>query len=244
MKQNNAGRLTDNRKSWHRHVDTIYHYCAYPRLLLEVFIRRNFGKRYFSLSKALLMLVALACWPSVVKERLFIRLWHLNELDAIASMPDGLFWWRYGSWYAFLILFLSFSLWRKLEIKQTMNRSTRYAGDLHPVFDRLKLGGRRLSLWTIEVLCEPGAFMIAGFLLSKVGQRLGGLLMIASIGYSIYSIISHYLRNTEISDRRDIIIDGQELGREVMNGLNPVNIDLPQPTVPARRPADDVEDVF
>ncbi|CAG5011145.1 hypothetical protein DYBT9275_04891 [Dyadobacter sp. CECT 9275] len=36
-------------------MDFFLYFCSYPRLMLEVFVRKNFGERYFSFFSALMI---------------------------------------------------------------------------------------------------------------------------------------------------------------------------------------------
>jgi len=112
------------------------YFASYPRLLLEVFVRKNFGERYFQLNSALWLAFLLALWP-VLKTKLInpIRnLWHSGAIPhdiagrstphhhavphSFPLTPDEMLMPQYLGWYIFLALFLMFSFIRRWEIRR------------------------------------------------------------------------------------------------------------------------------
>lgn len=165
---------------------------SYARLLLEVFIRRNFGQRYFSIVSAWTVALVLAAWPFLMLQMdnmpnlKFQRFMH-NPTDpeaATATMFP-----QYLCWYIFLAWFIWESYKRNKEIKKNLEEATDftyslYQGDVNDHFWSISIPGIKTDIRVIECYLEPALFFIAGLFLHVIGQKLGGLLIIASISYA------------------------------------------------------------
>src|SRR3984957_16862991 len=80
---------------------------SFPRLLLEVFIRKNFGERYFSMPTAVGIFLILILIPLGSS---------YSEIAFTHHFPLGILWGKYTLWYAFAGAFLYFSILRNREI--------------------------------------------------------------------------------------------------------------------------------
>lgn len=159
--------------------------CSYPRLILEVFIRKNFGERYFSLASVITVAVLLILYPVIG--------------DKVGSLFNGNrygygdkqnFMGEYATWYLFVAAFLYFSFlrWREIKRNPSVYDFARYslsAGEIHPMFYKINFNGKTFSPRLIETFIEPFAFFIVGFLLYLANQGIGGLIIIASICYGL-----------------------------------------------------------
>lgn len=161
--------------------------CSYPRLLLEVFIRKNFGVRYFNLASAITVASVLILLPILQH----------NGMRLFAFMsPYGYRqpnFWTIGNatWYLFIGLFLAVSLWRWNEMRKNpstfdFSKFSRYSGDIHPRFWKFDLFGLvKNDLRKIEIYWEPAFFLLIGIALIMLNQKVGNLIVFASIFYSI-----------------------------------------------------------
>jgi hypothetical protein len=164
--------------------------CSYPRLLLEVFIRRNFGQRYFSMLHVWIVTLFCGSIPLLTGKLFFKR---LHGMDDVIQ--------HFWDWYLFLGLFLVFSFIRRSEIKsdpevKDFSKYSLYEGDVANFF--WNLGGRAWSPRQVETLLEPGAFFLIGLVLLFIGLPVGGLILVSSVMYSFgYSIAynqgDHYI---------------------------------------------------
>ncbi|GCC49834.1 hypothetical protein SanaruYs_00480 [Chryseotalea sanaruensis] len=158
---------------------------AMPKLILEVFIRKNFGERYFtfwSAIKATLVLAVLPLFILYFPRIFFIPKFRLQPIQ----WPD--FFWSYATWYVFTIAFLIVAYKRHEETRRRSNEydfetDSLYAGDIHPRFLKNKTFGEP-NIKTIETLSEPAFFFVIGIALIIFGQSLGMLLVLCSILYS------------------------------------------------------------
>lgn len=191
---------------------------SYPRLLLEVFIRRNFGERYFSFSGAIVITVLLALLP-VGTGFGVSALYRYYGLDY-----DGWTFARhYATWYAFLIAFMYMAVQRREEIKRLpsvfdFERFSLSTGVIHPMFRKMIINGRPASIRTIETLLEPLFFFTIGAFLWLFGQGLGSLLMICSIIYGLSYSAAYYTGDNFVMDKIDEMILNQEMVGSFVDG--------------------------
>lgn len=223
-------------------VEKLYGYLAFPRMLLEIFLRRKFGKYYLSIWRSLLMLCALACWPLIVKVDLFSIIWHLGDKDYIHPLSEAQFWGRYASWYAFLGVYLFLTLSGILEAMRAKGH-TQYPGDMHPLFFKIKIGHRHLATWFLEIICEPLVCFVCGYALSRFGQSVGTLIMVSSAFYSLHYIITHHKMNAEIAKHKDGIIDARDLAEKVIGGGESSSAPTVKPVLFSKTTDDEIEDV-
>ncbi len=192
--------------------------CAsWPRLLIEVFIRKNFGVRHFTLASSITVFVILFLIPG----------WYVIINSAYQTFSWGGFFLNYGTWYLYLFAFMYFSIERGKEIKHAPNvfdfkKFSIYSGDFHPFFKKLGTQPNgKVNLRKTETLIEPMPFFVAGILLWLIGQPLGILLVICSFIYG-YSYEAEYrLGDHFIMNKIDEIISNEELERSFVQDLGP-----------------------
>lgn len=186
--------------------------ASWPRLLLEVFIRKNFGERYFSFSVAIFVGTLMALLPVAFRFG-FSVLFRVRG----PSGDFGMFMLDYGSWYVFVGAFLYFSYLHKKAMKRNpsvfdMGKYSLYSGDINPVFKTiLKSLGMKPSIRRIECLIEPALFFIGGFILMMLGQSIGTLILVCSIIYGLSYLGSYYLGDSFVMDKVDEMICNEEL---------------------------------
>lgn len=181
--------------------DLFFTICSYPRLVLEVFIRKNFGERYFSLPIAISMFLLLLMLPLIE----MIAPWSYRHPSLLTVILNNI------TWYAFTGLFLAKSLQRYKEIKRiasefNLRKFTKSGGDLHPAFFNFKFNGKRVSIRTIETLVEPAFFMLIGITLIIFAQKIGIVISLFSLLYSLSYYIAYWRGDTIILDMVDQII--------------------------------------
>ncbi|MXV16901.1 hypothetical protein [Hufsiella ginkgonis] len=185
--------------------------CSWPRLFLEVFIRKNFGERYFLLYTSICAAIWLALLP-----RLFTN-WGASITDIIG---DNI------TWYAYLGAFLYFSVKRHFETVREPGvfdfaKFSLSPGIIHPWFRNLTIFGNNPSTRVIATILEPGVFLIAGGLLALLKQEIGYLLMGSSIIYSISWAAQYHLGDQFIMDKIDEGICNEEFANTFVDGLPP-----------------------
>ncbi|MFN8343991.1 MAG: hypothetical protein U0X91_03250 [Spirosomataceae bacterium] len=188
--------------------------CSWPRLLLEVFLRKNLGERYFSLSTALVMTVLLALTP-VVFQQITHRLF--------GSFGWGPFIGFFGSWYLFLAAFLYMCLRRHEEIKRLpsvfdFGRFSLSTGQIDPSFLRMTFRGQPVDVRLIETVLEPGVFGILGWILFLAAQPIGIILMLSALCYSFSYVGAYHQGDHFVMDKIDEMICNEEMVSAFVEG--------------------------
>lgn len=196
-----------------------YVFSTYPKILIEVFTRRNFGRRYFYLTKCLILAFVLGIIPYLFWVRL-VSMYENEKWIRGITPPDPVdFWKHHVAGYVFLALFLFFSFKRWIEIghfvgKVQTEKSSRFTGmplDFFWTFGRRetirkeKQGNlseeekatlKYNSGWLVECILEPLPFFLLGVLLLYTLQLFGLVLCVAAIFYS-FGYIYSYMKSTE-----------------------------------------------
>lgn len=181
--------------------------ASYPRMILEVFIRKNFGERYFSFATAITIFVILLVLPALFSYVEFG--WYRFE------------WWDMLKsnklWYLFACVFLYVANQRRLEIQRLPSvfdfaRFSLSGGAIHPILTDLVVEKKRFSIRQIEIFIEPLFFLVIGLFLGLIGQTsLCILLVVCSIIYSLSYSAAYYLGDQFIMDKIDEMIASEEM---------------------------------
>ncbi|ADB38022.1 hypothetical protein [Spirosoma linguale] len=187
---------------------------SYPRMLLEVFIRRNQGERYFSFSGAIIVVLVLGFFPLIFSST------YRGFLSGSSLIN---FWGMFLTWYAYLGGFLYMAIQRRNEIKRLPSvfdfaRFSLSAGLIHPQIRTLDFNGKLMSVRTIETVVEPGLFGSVGFVLWMAGQPIGFILFISSIFYSLSYVAAYHEGDNFVMDHIDKLIANEELAKAFIEG--------------------------
>ena len=180
---------------------------SYPRLLLEVFIRKNFGERYFNLGSVFGATVVFAFLPKII---------FTISTAGNYRVRTGDFWKDYALWYVFLLAFLAVSFKRWAENRRNpsvfdFEQFSLHAGDINPLFYELPLSGKKPDARTVETVLEPSLFLFAGIFLCLFGQWAGFLLIICSAFYSFSYMAMYHQGDEFVMDLIDQIILNQAM---------------------------------
>ncbi len=200
---------------------------SYPRLSLEVFIRKNFGHRYFKLSSALTVAAVLILFPIVAyKLGDFIRLVLMSRNGGLEyANESSSFWGNYATWYLFIIAFLFMSIKRHRESKLPTawfdaSRFSLYSGDIDPRFYTITPFKIVPTIRQIMIFHEPALFCAIGIVLWLAGQSVGWLLVVNSLSYS-FSYASAYRKGDDMLwDMIDQIIMNKSLQESFVDDLD------------------------
>lgn len=181
--------------------------ASYPRLTLEVFIRRNLGERYFAFVPSIFWGILLALVP-------FVLSGSLNPFGRTRYGSSFSFE-TYWSWHLFVLLYLFFCVIRKIEMQRKpsvfdFGRFSLSTGESLPFFYKLKIKGLPPNSRTIETLLEPLLFFIIGFFLIQLGQIVGWLILVFSILYSLSYRGAYKLGDDFVMDKIDEQIANEE----------------------------------
>jgi hypothetical protein len=189
---------------------------SFARLILEVFIRKNMGRRYFKFSGAIVTAIGLLTIP-------FFPL----VLNLFVPSYFGYGFWgtikEYSLWYIFVGVFLYFSYLRYKDIKHIKSlfdyeHFSLSTGIVIKPFRDLKFRGEYISPRIREIFIEPLPFFIGGLLLTLLSQKLlGGLFVFSAIVYCISSARAYAEGDDFMLDLIDEIICNKELVRTFKN---------------------------
>ncbi|MBD2704700.1 hypothetical protein IC229_28955 [Spirosoma sp. BT702] len=134
--------------------------------------------------------------------------------------------WHNLSWYVYLGFYLVMCLKRHDEIKREPGvfdfaRYSLSAGYIHPRFLMTQLNGKPVNIRTIETLLEPALFFFIGIGLCILGQKLGILLIVCSLVYSISYQAAYHQGDNFVMDKIDEIICNEELVKAFVDGRDP-----------------------
>lgn len=188
--------------------------CSWPRLLLEVFLRKNLGERYFSLSTAVVMTVLLALTP-IVFQQITHRLF--------GSFGWGPFIGFFGSWYLFLAAFLYMCQRRHEEIKRLpsvfdFGRFSLSTGQIDPSLLKITINGHLIDVRIVETVIEPSIFFVLGFVLFMTAQPIGVVLMLSALCYSFSYVGAYHQGDHFIMDKIDEMICNEEMVNAFVEG--------------------------
>ncbi len=206
-------------------------FSSSSRLLLEVFIRKNFGERYLNLYSVITLAISLAILPV-----LFIEVPALLGNGAVnpnqfggmtgfegAPVPQKPSYMpQYLGWYAFIVAFVGMGVKHCMDNRHNpsvfdFRKYSLSTGDINPIFLKVKIPGVKTDVRVVECLIEPLGFFVAGFLLWLIGQHLGYLLMFMSICYSLNYIGAYMGGDHFVMDKIDQIIINEEMEKAFVN---------------------------
>lgn len=204
--------------------------ASYTRLLLEVFIRKDFGERYFSFSKAINLTIFLGIVPLISK--VFSMFWpgSIGAYSQGGFIPSqegsSSFWLHYASWYIFLGYFVYKCIGHRNDLKRnpTVFDFARYSlsrGKIHPKFYEISLFGiEKGNKRFIEVFLEPALFFVIGVALIILTQRVGILIVFCSLWYRSSYIAAYAEGDHFIMDKIDEIICNEELKKTFVDDVD------------------------
>lgn len=198
------------------------------RLLLEVFIRKNFGERYFKFSSAITVAIFLSLLPFLITT--MQKTSHAHHIfsgglglgsEATAYEPN---WIAFISWYIFIALFLYVSVkhWRAQRPSKSrfdFSKYSLYDGDLDERFFQWKFSFIETNVRTVECFFEPAPFFISGLFLVLIGQYLGYLLIISSTVYALSYINAYEQGDNYMLGILDQRILDEEFERVFVEGI-------------------------
>lgn len=196
--------------------DLMMKLSSYPKLIIEVVLRKNFGRRYFSLTSALTVLILILAIP-VFSHRL------TSFIGKYYGESSG-FWEIYGTWYVYAVIYAYFAFRRWLEVKYSpsafdFTKFSLYAGDIDLRFSKIDFFGKP-DIRIIETLFEPALyFVFGGLLYFLLGQNVGMLFMVCSVFYSISYRAAYKQGDDFILDKIDEALMNEQFGNAFIEGF-------------------------
>lgn len=182
--------------------------CSFPKLFLEVFLRRKFGQRYFNLGSALGVTIIMFALPYVIHLAGSAYGYFMNRSYGFEL---GSFLLHYLSWYVLLAAFVVRSIKHRLAMRLVTGEFdwewySQSSGIIHPFFYEFELNGWKASERQVEIFMEPAIPFIAGIFLMLISQPIGAVLIICSIIYSASYAAAYYRGDSEMYNWIDMNI--------------------------------------
>lgn len=191
--------------------------ASWPRLILEVFLRRKMGERYFSLASCITLFVLMFFGTNPPKYSSY-RGWSLpNPIDSIQENP---------SLSLFSLAFLAMGIMRYMEIRREPGvfdfaKFSLYSGDILPFFYNIKINNSEPTRKRIATIYEPLLGVVVGMLLTFFDSPVGTILIICSIIYSISYFGAHYQGDQFLMDKLDEMMCNEDLTETLVEGTRP-----------------------
>jgi hypothetical protein len=194
-------------------------FSSYPRLMIEVFTRKNFGQRYFRLISAITFAVLLALFP----------IYMIAGVEGKSTKELLIFLAKhYLTWYIYIGFFLKYSLKRNAEIKIIISefdfsKYSRFGGFINPIFYTWKLPNQKTETTTrlVESLFEPLPFFVAGIFLWVCSQVVGVLFVAFSVYYSLSYVADYDWGDNYVLDMIDEMIANESLEAAFVDDADP-----------------------
>lgn len=178
--------------------------CSYPRLVLEVFIRKNMGERYFTMASAITVGTILFLLPWFLPGRSYI-----GGTNIVTNNPI---------WYLFVAAYFFFAFLRYREIMRNpsvfdFGKHTKCEGDLLPIFKRT-----RFNIRQTEIFIEPLTALIPGVFFFMIEQFLPAVVLVfCAVVYSLSKAGAYMLGDHFIMDRIDILLCNEDLREDFLD---------------------------
>lgn len=178
--------------------------ASWPRLVLEVFIRRNMGERYFSLFGVVVITLLLLGYP-------FYKAGPYS--DVFPVLKDNI------SWYLFTGAFVYFGYLRLREVQTLPSvfdfaRFSLSSGISLPIVYEVTKNPRKIT-----TLIEPGVCLVIGLLLWWMSLKIGVVITVCSIIYSLSYMAAFSQGDDFLMDHIDNYICNEDLAKTFRDGL-------------------------
>lgn len=197
-------------------INFIYNLTTVPKLTLEVFIRRNFGERYFSFAMGIITCIVLSVLPY------FFPTTDKYPFSIIQMIGANLLWYGYvGALVTVLII-------RKREIAREPSvfdfaKYSLYQGKHIDWFAKtILMQIPRITPRMIDKVIDPGFFLLVGLLAMLLGSPfLGVWIIFSSLCYHLSNAIAYHQGDHFIMDLIDITITAEELEKSIVYNMSP-----------------------
>ncbi len=204
-------------------------FSGYACLIIEVFIRKNFGRRYFVLSATIPVIAFMWFFPKMRTDPFTII-----RFDAPVRGTG------YFLWYVFVFIFLMISVFHHFDQRKGERFDYKKYSLSRGEYSKLLAGwatrNGKFNARYLETFVEPAFFFVMGFVLWLIGQKLGNLFMVCSVMYSAHYTLCYTGGDEFLHDKIDEAISNSEMEK--------IFSDIPNPEILSgfrfygRRPAD------
>jgi hypothetical protein len=187
--------------------DNLFDNCSYPRLMLEVFVKRQMGERYLTTTVCAIVWFFLIGFPILWTRVQYFYYGLVSPYDyrpEITTVIINSYW----SWYGFTVAY-SICAWKRL--KETRRRPfefdfSKYSyslGATAQVIEKLNIPFVKKTNRNLEMIYEPAPFFVLGILFWIIDQPLGILLILSSIMYAISYFLGYNSSKEYVLDQID-----------------------------------------
>lgn len=192
-------------------------FASWPRLIIEVFLRRDMGQRYFNIMSSIFLFFLLGPWGLKIVSLLFPDYYTPPFLEMIKDRP---------SLFLFDLAFLGFSIKRYLEIRLKPGvfdfaRFSQSTGIPLEIFRDINLFGKPATIRQVSIILEPALACIVGIVFLLCASPVGSILVICSIVYSLSYYADYSLGDDFVIDKIDEMICNEELSKSFLEGRGP-----------------------
>jgi hypothetical protein len=189
----------------------IYSITTNIRFILEVLIRSNMGERHFSVIYAVFVGLILYFIPFAYE----FSARH-NSTGILSVIWDNITWYIFIGYYAYCCMKRKKELVTKPGVFD-FARMSYSTGHINRHFLEFKVFGKKRDYRFIETFLEPLFFLVIGIALLILGQKVGMLILICSMCYSISYYMAYRIGDDIIMDNIDIHIVSKEM-TDLMSG--------------------------
>lgn len=191
--------------------------ASWPRLILEIFLRRRMGQRYMSLASCVTLFVLMFFGTNLPHYSPYGG-WSFPHLTESFD--------RNPSLSIFAIAFLAMSIMRYLEIRREPGvfdfaKFSLYSGDILPIFYKIEINGIAPTRKLIATIYELLAGILVGVILTTFDSPVGALLIVCSVIYSLSYFGAHYQGDQFLMDKIDEMLCNEDLTETLVNGKRP-----------------------
>lgn len=198
-------------------LEFFFSISSYPRMLLEVFTRKCFGERYFSILSVVIAGLLMFYLPFALTGNFDL------SLPEHYRHSEKTFWEKYATWYIYTIAFLLFAGRHLDEIKKygSIMKHQRFSlstGFVNPLFEKFT------SLFPnplVKVFLEAFPFFIGGVILWNYGQPIGMMLMVSAVIYFFSYVYAYEKGRDFVMDKLDEMLFNEELEKAFVQDLGP-----------------------
>ncbi|HVW96122.1 MAG TPA: hypothetical protein VHA56_09160 [Mucilaginibacter sp.] len=191
-------------------------FMSWPRLLMEVFLRKNFGERYFSFTTVIFLSVILFFMPIGLDRALY----YSGDTTFSGIVIRNI------TWYIYIAGLIYVSVLRQKEIRREIgtfdfSKFSAYDGDIQPAFYKIKIWGKEVNRRQISIFIEPAFLFAVGVILTLCIQKVGVLIILCSLCYAFSYQFAYTRGDHFILDTIDEMICNEEMVASFVDGRRP-----------------------
>jgi len=194
----------------------LYAFSTLPRMILEIFIRKNMGERYFRLSHAIFAGLSIYLVKALIDyvQHSFMRsplrgVFQPEQVSESKGDPDWLIWTIF--WCAYIVfIFIRASESKQQDATFDFQRFSLSSGE-SVVFQWLYKANLKVTYRDLEIVFEPLFFAAIGLFLALIGSSLGWVILVCAGFYSFSYLHAYQVGDDFVLDKIDEMIVNKNL---------------------------------